>query len=231
MLKLVLFDLDGTLLLTGGAGLKALNEVFAVRYRIQNAFEGISPAGKTDPLIVREIFRRHGLSDRDLTQELPILRDQYLSLLADYIGNSAATIMPGIVELLNCLAGLSQVQLGLLTGNFKRGAYIKLDHFNLSKFFPFGAFGSDNEDRNLLVPVAVQRASEHLGSPVMGGRNVVVIGDTDRDVTCGKVNGTITIAVATGGDSYENLKQCNPDRLFNDFSDYEQVCQTILDIK
>jgi phosphoglycolate phosphatase-like HAD superfamily hydrolase len=141
---------------------------------------------------------------------------------------SPATLMPGVREFLAAAAAADGVALGLLTGNTREGARIKLERFDLNGYFPFGAFGSDSEDRNALVPIALARASVHFGKPVPGGRDVVVLGDTERDIECGKAHGTVTIGVATGGTSAETLARAGADRVFADLSDARAVVECIV---
>ena len=224
-MKLVLFDLDGTILLTGGAGTRALNTLIERRYGISDAFRDFDFGGKTDPGIFREVFENNGIGS--VEEEIHVLEEEYLRLLAGYLPESAARLMPGFPGLLEDLDRDPDIQLGLLTGNFERGARIKLGHFDLNRYLPFGAYGSDSEDRNRLVSIAVKRAAEYLRRPVRDGRNVVIVGDTVRDIECGRANGAITVVVATGGSTMENLKEHEPDAVFADFSDSKAAAECL----
>jgi phosphoglycolate phosphatase-like HAD superfamily hydrolase len=205
-MKLLLFDLDGTLMLSGGAGARAIDRAFAELYRIEGAFGEIVPDGKTDPLIFREIIANHGLAVADESAAFAELERVYARHLSDEMPRSdAARLMPGVHTLLERLQALDQVSLGLLTGNFEATARIKLAHFGLNRFFPFGAFASDNGDRSRLVPIAVRRAENHLGRSIDLGRHVVVIGDTPRDVECALIHGATAIGIAASRYTADDL--------------------------
>ena len=227
-MKLLLVDLDGTLLLSGGAGKRALEDVFAARYGKPDAFRGVDPGGKTDPRILREMARNSGVAMERIDRDMPLLCAEYLDRLRVHMPAAPATLMPGVQSFLEAASAADGVLLGLLTGNLEEGARIKLARFDLNGYFSFGAFGSDSEDRNALVPVAVARASALLGRPVAGGRNVVVLGDTALDIECGKAHGAVTIGVATGGTSVEELERHGPDRVFDDLSDAAAVVECVL---
>ena len=206
-MKLRLFDLDGTLILSGGAARRAIDRAFLELHGIVGAFGPIVPDGKTDPLIFREIFVNHDIRVADEASAFRDLAERYAHHLPLEMENSdQAHLMPGAVELLDHLAALDGVALGLLTGNFEATARIKLAHFELNDFFPFGAFGSDNGDRERLVPMAVERAEAHLGRSIGLGPHVVVIGDTPRDVECALVHGATAIGVAASRYSTHDLE-------------------------
>ena len=226
-MKLVLFDLDGTILLTGGAGKVALNAVFARRFGVADAFDGVNPAGKTDTLIMREMVRRAGLSEALLDGDLAAIRDEYLENLRREMPASPSVLMPGAVELIRALDADDRVLLGLLTGNFEEGARIKLGKYDLNRYFAVGAYGSDDEDRNALVEIARGRASALTGTEIAGGRNVVIVGDTVRDIRCARANGAAMIGVATGGTSAKTLAREGADRVFADFSDWREAAAAI----
>ncbi len=204
--SLILFDIDGTLMDSGRAGTRALDRSFSDLFGLTDAFEGIEMAGKTDVQIIRECLRYHGLSDGDGLVEEVVQR--YAELLAEEIENPRRKVMAGVVELLDSLEA-EGVPLGLLTGNIERGAWIKLAALGLDRYFPAGAFGSDHEDRDRLLPVAVERFSR-LGVKVSPGK-CVVIGDTPRDVRCARVHGAASIGVATGSYSAEDLLEAGAD--------------------
>ncbi len=159
--RLVLFDIDGTLVLTGGAGLRAMNRACEHIVGHQNALDGVTLAGRTDWIILDDALTRNGLSlDPTLLSELRRRYVEHLRQEIDLPGKGVKDVMPGIRELLDALEPRDDMALGLLTGNFEEGARIKLQHFDLWKYFRCGAFGDDASDRNHLVPVAMQRARD-----------------------------------------------------------------------
>lgn len=204
--KLVLFDIDGTLITAGGAGTRSLDRAFLGLFGIHEAFKEIKMAGKTDIQIIREGLCSHGLSDTNGTVEK--ITENYVDILKEEIQNPWRKAKPGVHEMLKMLHN-NNIHLGLLTGNIEKGARIKLGPFELNKYFPTGAFGSDHEDRDMLLPVAVRRFSE-FGINVPPER-CIVIGDTPRDVQCSKIHGAFCIAVATGSYSKEKLKEKGAD--------------------
>lgn len=229
-IKLFLFDLDGTLLLSGGAGMRAMEKVFLEHYNLPEAFRGIHPDGKIDPGIFREIIQTRGLDLPNVDAAIDRLCELYIEALALQMPISTeAKRMPGIPALLDALELRPDTALGLLTGNLEKGAAIKLGRFDLNRYFHFGAFGSDHEDRAELVRIAVKRAEAHLGRSVPLGPNVFVIGDTPRDIQCGKANNTSTVGVATANYSIAQLRQAGADHVFDDFADTDSVIAALLD--
>lgn len=228
--KLVLFDIDGTLILTGGAGIRAMNRACEELVGHRQALANISVAGRTDRIILADVVTQagHRLDDGLLEQ----LRDRYIDHLKDEIERPGATqgfesfgargglkaVMPGIHELLDTLERRHDVFLGLLTGNFEAGARIKLEHFDLWRYFRCGAFGDDSADRNDLVPFALQRARQ-CGAPHFPSEHVLVVGDTPHDIACARAAGAVPVAVATGGFSADQLRAHGADVVFNDLSD------------
>lgn len=205
-MKVLLFDIDGTLMLSGGAGRRAIDRAFFELYGVRNAFEGIVPDGNTDPNIFNEIIANHRLEFRNESVGFAELTERYAHHLKDEMRLSEqAFLMPGVAPLLEHLQNREDVALGLLTGNFEPTARIKLERFDLNRFFPFGAFGSDHAVREDLVPVAVDRAEAAVGQPIGLGRHVVVIGDTPRDVECALAHGATAIGVAASRYSVDEL--------------------------
>jgi len=215
-LTLVLFDIDGTLIHTGGAGTRAMVWAFEAVTRIRDGFREVPMAGKTDPQIVQEGLRFHGLPVD------PVLRDRilaaYLSRLPVELARGTGRVLEGVEALLSRLQQQPRVRLGLLTGNLEAGARIKLQHFGLWRYFALGAFGSDAEDRNALLPVALHRFYEKEGVR-LPPEQVVVIGDTPRDVACCRPHGAVAVAVASGPYPPEALAQARPDLLLPDLRD------------
>jgi phosphoglycolate phosphatase len=227
MPKLVLFDIDGTLVLTGGAGLRAMNRACEEILGHAEILDGIPVAGRTDWIILHDALKQIG---RDMDDALfAALRDRYLDLLPDEIklpGRGVNGVMPGIRELLDALHAREDAYLGLLTGNFERGARVKLEHFDLWRYFCCGAFGDDSPDRNALVPFAVRRALE-CGVPPVGSSDVLVVGDTPHDVACALAAGAVPIGVATGSTSVEQLRASGADIVFQDLSDTQAFLKLV----
>lgn len=225
---LILFDIDGTLLLSGRAGLRAMTRAFRDTFGITDAFKGESFGGRTDSYLVAKALKMAGLPDT--IENHHRLRDAYLPLLAEEIqhpGDGHKGVMPGARELLEALEHHDHLHLALLTGNYREAAEIKLQHFELWDFFEWGAFSDDHHDRNALVPIARTRA-ETYDIPAEAIQRVVVIGDTPHDIECARVAGARSIAVATGGYSLEQLKQAGADEVLADLSDTEAVVSLLL---
>lgn len=219
-MKVLLFDIDGTLLHSGGAGRRAMEKAFEELTGIADGFRGIEMSGKTDSSILDEALRILKLSfDRDRTKAF---KERYFLELKEEIRkpNERQRLMPGIRHLLERLSRHLDVTLGLLTGNWRASAEIKLQHFGLLDYFRFGAFAEDAPSRDELVPVAVRRYRELAGRDPKAG-DVWVIGDTVRDVACARPHGARAIAVATGKYSLEELAAAKPDAVFLDFSDLD----------
>jgi phosphoglycolate phosphatase-like HAD superfamily hydrolase len=217
--KLLLFDVDQTLISTGGAGIRALNRAFQKLYAVENAMEGILPHGKTDPGIIREIFHSHpvpSFTDGFPTSMTAIL-ESYLEFLDNEIDSTSSyKILPGIEGILNSLSGRSDIAIGLATGNVEAGARIKLERGNLNRYFPFGGFGSDSENRTELVRQGAERAAAYMGHRPAAD-NVFVIGDTPRDIIAGREAGFLTVGVATGKYSKTELKESGATIAISDF--------------
>jgi phosphoglycolate phosphatase-like HAD superfamily hydrolase len=218
---LILFDIDGTLVLTGGAGMRAMNRACEDLVRSENAMAGVTFAGRTDWSILDDILRNHGHTLDELL--LDELRRRYVTHLSEEIqvpGRGIKDVMPGIRELLDALERRSDVRVGLLTGNFVEGARIKLEYFDLWKYFPWGAFGGDSANRNDLVPIAVTRAKAH-GIDGVPAHKVIVVGDTPNDVECARAAAATPVAVATGSYTVDQLREAGADIVFEDLRDTE----------
>jgi phosphoglycolate phosphatase len=226
MRTLLLFDIDGTLVLSGRAGLRALDHAFAHATGVADAFQGISAAGRTDGYLLDEAARRAGIVLSD--EARAAIQERYFAALADEIqlpGEGRKAVMPGVRPLLASLMERDDVVLALLTGNFRRSARIKLEYFDLWTPFRFGAFADDASDRNRLVPVALGRAREAGHAPEPD--RVIVIGDTPLDVECAKAGGVRALGVATGSHSVEELRDAGADHALEDLSDTAGVIRIL----
>lgn len=197
--RLLLFDVDGTLVDCGrqplGPFAAALVEVFGTAGDI----EGYNFSGCTDPQAVFELMTGAGFPDAEVRARLPRMRDHYLPHLERTLDRARMRLLPGVAEALQRLAPRPDVELGLLTGNWEAGARTKLSRFDLNRFFPFGAFGGDGGGfrRSELPPIALARAAQRRGSPVAAAETLI-IGDSLQDIACARANGIKVLAVATG---------------------------------
>ena len=205
---LVLFDNDGTLINTGGAGLEAIRLAAHDLYGDRAALPELDVRGATDAGLARDVLTAFGSQISPATGGE--LYEAYLVRLREQLGASSleGKILPGVCELLDVLEEAGAV-LGLLTGNIEAGAQLKLQRFGLDHYFAFGAFGHEHVERDKLGPVAVARATE-VHQRTFSPSETVVVGDTPRDISCGHAIGARTIAVATGSFSLEQLRSCDP---------------------
>jgi phosphoglycolate phosphatase-like HAD superfamily hydrolase len=216
MIRLVLFDIDGTLVLTGGAGTQAFAKTFATEFNLHHGSERMKFAGRTDVSLVREFFKIHGLDESPAHFRQFFAR--YVFWLDHVVAQSTGGVCPGVFELIRDLEALpNPPMLGLLTGNIQLGAEIKLRRFGLWDKFVMGGFADDHEDRNHIAVAALERGRRVLGNDLQP-QEIIVIGDTPFDVRCGKFIGAKTLAVATGGSKLEELKPCAADWTVKDLT-------------
>ena len=220
--RLLLFDIDGTLINSGGAGVHALQVALFERYGIKDDLRDIEIAGRTDSGIALQILQKYGTASTD--ENISAFLNDYIRLLALALPGRNGRLLPGIMELLKRLKESSQLVLALLTGNTARGAEMKLKHYGIWDFFEFGAFADDDRDRSKLGGFAQARALAKYGREFLGA-DIDVIGDTPHDIACGKVINARTIAVATGSCSREQLTKHQPDFIFDDLSQVDAVMQ------
>ena len=225
--RLVLFDIDGTLVTDGGASRAAFAAALRAVYGYDRDLSVYDFSGRTDPQIAFMVLRDAGLADDDIRARLDRLWELYLDGLAV---NAAipgrVRALPGIRPLVEALHAHDDVTLALLTGNIEPGARLKLAGPELNDFFPFGAFGSDSSNREELPPIAVQRASERGGHRFAGG-DVVIIGDSIYDVRCGVPYDATTIAVASGKTPAAVLRAENPRHFFDSAEDLDAILEAI----
>ncbi len=218
--RLLLFDIDGTLINSGGAGEHALKLTLSERFKIVDDLRDIEIAGMTDSGIVASILRKHEIPQT--TENVAAFLDNYVHFLSLELPRRKGKLMPGVLTLLQKLKTRPHLVLALLTGNVSRGAQLKLEYYGVWSFFEFGAFADDHHDRNQLGVFARTRAREKHGREFLP-KEIDVIGDTPRDIACGKAFGARTVAIATGTWPREKLAAHDPDFLFDDLSDVDGV--------
>ena len=225
--RILLFDIDGTLLLSGRAGYRALTRTFEELFGVPRGFDDIPVAGSTDELILTAAATRAGVAI-DAPARARFHR-RYCELFAEEIHfpGPRKGLMPGVSRLLDALARNDAVRCGLVTGNFARPARIKLEHFGLWRYFGFGAYGDDAPVRDALVPIALERA-RRARVEVRRPDDVVVIGDTPLDVQCAAAAGARCVAVATGSYDEPALREAGAHAVLPDFSATEAVVETLL---
>ena len=226
MQRLILFDIDGTLVLGGPAKL-AFNMAMLETFGTAGAVDSYDFSGKTDPQIARELLSEAGLEDAVVDAGLAELWDRYIEELEARIGDNPMRLLPGVADLIEALASEPGVALGLVTGNIIRGARLKLGSVGLAECFEVGGYGSDHEVREHLPAIALERAFEAWGV-TFPPESTVIVGDTPRDVECGKYAGARTVAVATGRPRRELLEATGADAVFDDFSDVASVIEVLL---
>ena len=225
MVRLVLFDIDGTLIRTGGAGVKAFRQVFATEFNATDGFERLKFGGRTDFSLVREFFGAHRVPATE--ENFRRFFDRYVFWLDHILKDSQTETCPGVTNFIRGLEMLPKPPLlGLLTGNIRLGAEIKLRHFNLWEVFHIGGFADDSEERDQIAAIVRRRGARALEEDLRD-EQVVVIGDTPLDIRCARAIRAKALAVATGGSTLLELKQYQPDWAVEDLGRLtpEQVVQ------
>jgi phosphoglycolate phosphatase-like HAD superfamily hydrolase len=229
MRKLVLFDIDGTLLLSRGAGRRAILSAMAGLLPTPEQAHGVRFDGKTDPQIVHELLALAGHPDPGNPERIAAILDRYVAALSRelVVPGHATDVMPGVPALLDRIDAEAGALLGLLTGNVEPGARLKLASAAIDPGrFRVGAFGSDHPERPALPAIAARRAEEHFGRRP-AGTEIVIIGDTPADVTCGASVGARAIGVATGSYSADELRAVGAHAAYDDLSDLDAVWEAI----
>lgn len=223
--RIVLFDIDGTIIWSGYAGGRALEKTFRELYGIENCLRGINPDGMTDPQIVKEIFKKNVKKEPE-EKEIKIVFEKYLEHLKDTIWNKDYRVMEGVKELLEELKEKKNFLIGIATGNIYEGAELKLLPSGLWKYFRFGAFASDSEKREEILIIAKKRA-ENILKDKDEIEKTFVIGDTPLDIIAAKKAGFISVAVATGNFSPSDLMVYSPDILLENFKNYKKILKIL----
>jgi phosphoglycolate phosphatase-like HAD superfamily hydrolase len=218
MFRLILFDIDGTLVRTGGAGVLAFGSVFKEVFGLENGTSDISFAGRTDTGLIREMMRNHGVDETAANFEL--FFQAYPKWLTYWLNESAGRVCNGVDAFMgHCTGREARPNVALLTGNISQGAEIKLRHFNIWERFEFGAFGNDHECRNELAAIAWARGRERIGADLRA-EEILVVGDTPKDVECARAIGAKVLAVTTGGATRDELSNAQPDWLVDSLAEF-----------
>lgn len=230
MIRLILFDIDGTLLDCHGAGrrayVRAIEEITGRQIEKQTSHDFI---GRPDSAILRILLRRVGIRAPD-----PALKERIVTLYLRYLagamaGREGCTLLPGVCELLDALAEEREFRTGLLTGNLEAGARLKLAQVGLDSRFGFGAFGNDDEDRDRLLTIARSRAEAREGRSIEAAQ-IVIVGDTPLDIRCAHSGGAAVLAVSTGFYDRAALAAHQPDRLLDDLQDTAEVLTALREL-
>jgi phosphoglycolate phosphatase len=221
---LILWDIDGTILHSGGAGMKALQAALRDVFGVSGSLAGIDFAGRTDPWIMKQIFLQFGIAGTP--ENLSNYVDGYIAALPGILAQSDARVLPGVANILSRAAEHPDVVQGLLTGNLRRGAQTKLGYHGLWDYFPIGAFADDSEVRNELGPHALRRARGYWGLEFPADR-IWIVGDTPHDIACARAFGARALAVATGGSKASELAAHEPDVVLEGLGDHEAFWRAI----
>lgn len=227
MPRLILFDIDETILHSDGVGRRAMQGALSKVFAHGVDAAGHNMSGKTDPQICHELLRTHGYEEHVIEERLPSIFNEYISLLEHEIGKAKSyRLHRGVQALIDRLAKDSNCRLALLTGNIEVGARMKLEPFDLNKYFATGAYGSDAADRRQLPEIAHRRAVDTF-SISFRKEDIVIIGDAVNDVVCAKAYDVTSLVTCTGKTSKEELVPLNPDYMFDSLEDTDQICRAI----
>lgn len=224
MKTVCLFDIDGTLLDSGGAGQHAMEQALLDAFAVTGPYTEIPAAGRTDKAITTDLFAHHALPVDEANWSRFL--QSYLHHLPRSLASRNGVVLPGVPELLEQLSRRDDVALGLLTGNLEVGAWMKLQHYQIDHHFQFGGYGDQHFDRDDVARLAHAAAGQHLQDLFHPDR-IWVIGDTPADVRCGRAIGARVLAVATGVYTREQLARCEPDALYDSLADVPCVLQIL----
>lgn len=223
-MHILFFDIDGTLLRSGGAGQSAMEEAISTEFQIPLRQVEVDCAGRTDSAICRDFFAHFEIEHTEAN--LQRFQRAYFEHLPRHLSRKDGIMLPGVPELLAALHELEHVSMGLLTGNLEQGARLKLQHFGIDHYFPWGGFGDIHPDRNDVARSALASARAWHREP-LDENKFWVIGDTVHDVTCGRAIGAKVIAVDTGFCDTARLKAAGPDYFFDDLSQTEAFLELL----
>lgn len=223
-MRVILFDIDGTLITTGGAGREALNTALANEFAVADPYQ-VDLSGRTDRGICRELFDAHDIPHTHENWER--FRNAYLTGLQYHLQTRPGQVLPGVRELISGLRNTPRVALGLLTGNVREGARRKLSHYALDEHFSFGGFGDTHPDRDDVAREAIAAARAHCQAEIAGDQ-VWVIGDTPLDIRCARAIGARVIAVATGAFTVDELHPFQPDVVVQDLAQTLELLEILV---
>ena len=226
-MQIWLFDIDGTLVDTGGAGKRAMAKVLSSEFGVGGSIDGIDFAGRTDRRITRDLFS--ALSVEESAETIEQFHASYLRELPNSLRHNAGRVLPGVKQWLSRIRSQRSAYLGLLTGNLEKAARQKLEHFELWDYFHFGGYGDHHSDRADVAAAAVAAAERHLKRSTVAVE-IWVVGDTPRDVQCARSIGAKALAVATGSYSAEELSGSEPDLLLRDLTDSSSLSRLLIDL-
>lgn len=221
MTRLLLFDIDNTLLYTGGAGVAAMNLAFQEMFGINDALQTSNSAGRTDLYILSESLRLNGIRDGHEAHLDDILH-RYHAHLAQTLIERKGHLMPGFPQLLDALSKRAGVRIGLATGNFSEAAWMKVEHYGMRRYFSDGVFGEESLDRSQMVRVGIGRLASDIAP-----QDVTIVGDTPHDVSSALDNGVVAVGVATGSYTTDQLRESGAQIVFRDFSDWQTAAATL----
>lgn len=228
MKKLLLFDIDGTLIRSNGAGRQTLAYALEKLFGTAGPLESYNMSGKTDPRIITDLLTAVGIPEREIKSSLPAIYELMAEHGQNIFADKGMVACVGVPELLVQLNGRDDVLLGLLTGNSQLTAPLKLSAAGIEpQQFKVGAYGSDSMDRNELPAIGMARANQLTGGQ-FNGNNTIIIGDTPADILCARAGKATAVAVASGWHAPSTLADYRPDHLFENFADTENVLQVLL---
>lgn len=220
-MRVCFFDIDGTLVATGGAGKQAFADVFRQLWGVEQIEGSVSFAGRSDRAIAFDLFRAHGIPDP--LDSWHLFREAYVARLATVLPQFDGCVLPGVEPLISRLQSAENIHIGLLTGNIVAGAKAKLSHYNLWHHFPFGGYGDEYDDRCEIASSAVAAARQHARLRNGANERLVVIGDTVHDITCARSIGAYAVAVPTGFTPIDELRAAGPDLAVETLEDCDQL--------